>query len=191
MGVVLFELLFGKRPFRGKNAKEVASRICKGPLQFPASREVSEECYDFIAKLLKKDPVDRLGCGPKGVANIKAHPFLDGIKWNLVPEKRLLPVFVPDPERPNFNAMFEAEDILMEDKPLKKNRKTMIVKEPTTEDERYIQEDFKVFDFQARDNVVNREELVRESMALEKAQEGGTNRLSMLPVASTFQGEGS
>lgn len=51
MGVVLYELLFGKRPFRGKNAKEVASRICKSPLQFPASRELSEECYDFIAKV--------------------------------------------------------------------------------------------------------------------------------------------
>lgn len=51
MGVVCYELLFGKRPFRGKNAKEVAQRVIKSPLQFPASREVSDECYDFIARV--------------------------------------------------------------------------------------------------------------------------------------------
>lgn len=188
MGVVLYELLFGKRPFRGKNAKEVANKIVKGPLQFPASRDVSEECYDFIAKLLRKKPEERLGCGPTGVEDIKAHPFLKSIDWELVPTKQIQAVFVPDPERPNFNAMFEAEDILMEDKPLRKNRKSMIIKEPTNDDERYIQEGFKVFDFKAQARLTHREELVKASMAFEREQAGKQD--TMDPEEEDEGGEG-
>lgn len=51
MGVVLYELLFGKRPFRGRSSKEVAIRIVKSPLHFPTSRDISEECLDFITKV--------------------------------------------------------------------------------------------------------------------------------------------
>lgn len=54
MGVVLYELLFGKRPFRGRTSKEIASKIVKSPLTFPSSRKVSDECYDFIAKVNKR-----------------------------------------------------------------------------------------------------------------------------------------
>jgi serine/threonine kinase 32 len=50
MGVVLYELLFAKRPFRGRSSKDVASKIVKSQLQFPA-RELSDECFDFIAKV--------------------------------------------------------------------------------------------------------------------------------------------
>lgn len=51
MGVVIYELLFGKRPFRGRTTKEIATRICKGSLVFPTTREVSDQCYDFISKV--------------------------------------------------------------------------------------------------------------------------------------------
>lgn len=51
MGVVIYELLFGKRPFRGRSSKEIASQIIKTSIVFPASRHVSEDCYDFIMKV--------------------------------------------------------------------------------------------------------------------------------------------
>ena len=51
MGIVIYELLFGKRPFRGRTSKEIASRICKSALTFPSTRELSDACYDFIAKV--------------------------------------------------------------------------------------------------------------------------------------------
>lgn len=55
MGVVIFELLFGKRPFRGRTSKDVAMRICKGALQFPNSRGLSADCYDFITKVAARE----------------------------------------------------------------------------------------------------------------------------------------
>lgn len=68
--------------------------------------------------------------------------------------------------------MFEAEDVLMEDKPLKRNRRT-IIKEPTNEDERRIQEEFKDFDFKAREeDKANREALLKEALAREQTAYG-------------------
>lgn len=53
LGVVAFELLYGKRPFRGRTTKELAARIVKSPLQFSSAKDISEECFDFIAKVSK------------------------------------------------------------------------------------------------------------------------------------------
>jgi len=52
MGVVLYELLFGKRPFKGHDSKELAENIVQTPLQFPeTSKEYSGECCEFIGSV--------------------------------------------------------------------------------------------------------------------------------------------
>jgi hypothetical protein len=33
---------------------------------------------------LEKDPTKRLGSGPKGISEIKEHPFFETIDWNSV-----------------------------------------------------------------------------------------------------------
>lgn len=179
LGVTLFELMYGKRPFRGHSGKEVCQRIVDGSYQFPSTRlEFSEECMDFINGLLQKDPSYRLGVGDLGRQRLKAHPFLKGIDWKAVEAKSLKCPFQPR-KQGNFNPMHEAEDILLEDKPLKPNRRKSVM--PVTDpDLQKIQEEYLDYNFKKEleqaEAEERRERLKQESAALEaglesKAQE--------------------
>jgi hypothetical protein len=46
---------------------------------------------DLISRLLIKEESQRLGCGPDGVADVKQHPFFDGIDWDGILTKKILP----------------------------------------------------------------------------------------------------
>lgn len=61
--------------------------------------------------------------------------------------------------------MFEAEDVLMEDKPLRSHRKSL--KTPTNAEEEYIQQAFADFDFKVR-AASDRHKLMEASMAMEQ-----------------------
>ena len=54
LGVLLFALLCGRFPFRGKDDKELYSRICRIELDIP--EHVSLSAKNFLYKLFKKDP---------------------------------------------------------------------------------------------------------------------------------------
>lgn len=62
MGIVFFELLYKKRPFKGegKNRKEKEKKterlICHSPLKFPSDPEISDQCKHLLEKILTKDP---------------------------------------------------------------------------------------------------------------------------------------
>ena len=56
---------------------------------------MTKEAYDFIQKLLAPNPADRLGCN--GAANIKAHPWFEGINWDTLYSQSMEDVFVPKP----------------------------------------------------------------------------------------------
>ena len=43
-GILIYELLYGFTPFRGKKRDETFENILKRPLSFPEQPEVSEEC---------------------------------------------------------------------------------------------------------------------------------------------------
>ena len=53
--------------------------IISGALKMP--RSLSDEAKDLIQRLLKRNPMDRIGAGPDGASEIKAHPFFDPISW--------------------------------------------------------------------------------------------------------------
>ncbi|KAM7254264.1 hypothetical protein ACFE04_031946 [Oxalis oulophora] len=89
-GVFLYELLFGKTPFRGQSNEKTLKNIVEKPLDFPkvCSRnkrdyEEIKNAQDLIRKLLVKDPRKRLGniCGS---AEIKKHQFFKGVNWALI-----------------------------------------------------------------------------------------------------------
>ena len=51
LGIVAYELLFGKRPFKGKSTEQTTDAILHQPLQFPENvyQVVSEDCVNVIS----------------------------------------------------------------------------------------------------------------------------------------------
>ncbi|KAK7844399.1 serine/threonine-protein kinase kipk1 [Quercus suber] len=82
-GVFLYELLYGRTPFKGGNNDETLANVVLQSLKFPDSPLVSFQARDLIRGLLVKEPENRLG-SMKGAAEIKQHPFFEGLNWALI-----------------------------------------------------------------------------------------------------------
>ncbi|CAN1171475.1 Serine/threonine-protein kinase KIPK1 [Linum perenne] len=82
-GIFLFELLYGTTPFKGSGNDETLANVVSRSLKFPGRHMVSFHARDLIRGLLIKEPEHRLGSS-KGAAEIKQHPFFDGLNWALV-----------------------------------------------------------------------------------------------------------
>ena len=69
LGILTYELLLGAPPFYSvsKNLKRMKEKIDKSKIFFPVGKkhglELSDECKDFIQRLLQKDISKRLGTG--------------------------------------------------------------------------------------------------------------------------------
>lgn len=82
-GIFLYELLYGRTPFRGSGNEETLANVVMKSLKFPDSPLVSLQARDLINRLLVKDPESRLGT-ERGSAEIKQHPFFEGLNWALI-----------------------------------------------------------------------------------------------------------
>lgn len=82
-GIFLYELLYGKTPFKGSSNEDTISNVVSQCLKFPQCPMVSSHARDLIRRLLKKEPENRLGSA-KGAAEIKQHPFFEGLNWALI-----------------------------------------------------------------------------------------------------------
>ncbi|CAM6050063.1 unnamed protein product [Sphagnum compactum] len=83
LGILMYEMLYGRTPFRGRNRQKTFTNILEKDLTFPASIPVSLVVRHFMRVLLQRDPSKRLG-SRRGANDIKAHPFLRGINWPLI-----------------------------------------------------------------------------------------------------------
>ncbi|TKY53062.1 Serine/threonine-protein kinase KIPK [Spatholobus suberectus] len=92
-GVFLYELLYGTTPFKGSNNEETLANVVLQGLRFPDSPFVSFQARDLIRGLLVKEPENRLG-SEKGAAEIKQHPFFEGLNWALI--RCAIPPELPD-----------------------------------------------------------------------------------------------
>jgi len=61
LGILLYEMLYGRTPFRGKNRKKTFYNILHKDLTFPSSIPVSLEAKQLIHGLLQRDPSCRKG----------------------------------------------------------------------------------------------------------------------------------
>lgn len=82
-GVLLYELLYGKTPFKGAGNEETLANVVLQPLRFPDSPIISFQARDLIRSLLAKEADHRLGT-ETGAAEIKRHPFFEGLNWALI-----------------------------------------------------------------------------------------------------------
>lgn len=58
-------------------------------IKIPKTPKISGACKKLLISLLEKDPHKRIGCGHKGVSEIKKHAFFKGIVWEDVYMKKL------------------------------------------------------------------------------------------------------
>jgi serine/threonine protein kinase len=97
LGIVTYKLLTGGSPFERRRESETDEEM--------ACRTITEEPYipddlpfdaaDFISKLLVKDPRKRLGGGKDDAEELKRHPFLKGMNWSALAQKKTLAPFSP------------------------------------------------------------------------------------------------
>lgn len=92
-GVFLYELLYGKTPFKGAGNEETLANVVMQTLRVPDGPIVSFQARDLIRGLLVKEPENRLGY-ETGAAEIKRHPFFEGLNWALI--RCAVPPQIPD-----------------------------------------------------------------------------------------------
>ncbi|XP_010538432.1 PREDICTED: serine/threonine-protein kinase D6PKL1-like [Tarenaya hassleriana] len=82
-GIFLYELLFGRTPFKGSGNRQTLFNVVGQPLRFPEAPVVSFAARDLIRGLLVKEPQHRLAV-KRGATEIKQHPFFEGVNWALI-----------------------------------------------------------------------------------------------------------
>ncbi|KAI8637157.1 kinase-like domain-containing protein [Parasitella parasitica] len=124
LGIVLYELLYGQRPFKAKSNEDLQQAILFGSIEFPKEPQISNDAMDFIMGLLNRDASQRLGVGEAGFDRLKKHPWMKDICWDILASKAVGAPFTPDQKRSNFDPTHELEEILLEENPLRvKKRK--------------------------------------------------------------------
>lgn len=70
---------------------------------------LSSEAQSLLRVLFKRNPQNRLGHGPNGIENIKAHPFFKTIDWPRLMKREVPPPFKPACPRADDAFYFDTE----------------------------------------------------------------------------------
>lgn len=100
-GIFLYELLFGKTPFKGSGNRATLFNVVGESLKFPETPTVSFAAKDLIRGLLVKEPQQRIGYR-RGATEVKQHPFFQSINWALI--RCTTPPDVPKPFKNELTA---------------------------------------------------------------------------------------
>ncbi|TGJ85391.1 hypothetical protein E0Z10_g3340 [Xylaria hypoxylon] len=115
LGILIFEMLYGTTPFKGKNRNATFANILREEVAFPehsGAPQISNLCKSLIRKLLIKDEIRRLGARA-GASDIKTHAFFRTTQWALI--RHMKPPIVPHAGRGidtvNFRNVKESESV--------------------------------------------------------------------------------
>ncbi len=112
LGVCLYELLMGRRPYHGHNKKELRKDIITRqarinedniPDGFIKSKNFFD-CINFINGLLERKKERRLGYN--GFKEIKEHPWLINYNWDDLINKSIQPSFIPPQSDSNYDKKY-------------------------------------------------------------------------------------
>ena len=98
LGVVLYECVYGERPFDGETVEEVEEKIQHDFIELSpisttskgVSRDVSRHCLQVMRGFLERDRFHRLCCrdGEEGWPSLQQIPWFEGIEWEKVKVKQ-------------------------------------------------------------------------------------------------------
>ena len=83
LGVIAYEIMLGRRPYLGRNRKEIKDKMISSQIQITQEDKPADwsvESIDFINKLLMRKPSKRLGY-TNGIQEIKAHKWFKFYNW--------------------------------------------------------------------------------------------------------------
>ena len=106
VGVLMFEMLAGTLPFKGKNKQAVQKAICSEKVKVP--NYFQPEAVGLIKGMLAKDPTVRLGRGENGTADVKGHKYFKSVNWEKIAAKAVPPPFKPNVNGRHCTANFDA-----------------------------------------------------------------------------------
>ncbi|XP_064459895.1 microtubule-associated serine/threonine-protein kinase 3-like isoform X2 [Ornithodoros turicata] len=91
-GIVMYKLLTGRVPFRGKTKQVLRERIISSPLKWPRVEDfphsATPSSKDMTYRMLKKNPLERLGS--RSYNDLKTHPFFEDFNWKDLYKKKQL-----------------------------------------------------------------------------------------------------
>jgi len=93
IGAILYEMLTGLPPFYTPNREELFQKIKYYALKYPPY--LSPNARSLLDGLFQKEPSKRLGSGSGGAEEIKAHPWFNGVDWNVIMKKEIKAPFIP------------------------------------------------------------------------------------------------
>ncbi|KAL9044380.1 MAG: hypothetical protein Q9214_002478 [Letrouitia sp. 1 TL-2023] len=94
LGILVYEMLYGTTPFKGKNRNATFANILRDDVPFPEhhATQISNLCKSLIRKLLIKDELRRIG-SRAGASDVKSHPFFRTTQWALL--RHMKPPMIP------------------------------------------------------------------------------------------------
>ena len=96
VGIITYELMYGHRPYLGKNKHEVKQLILtrQAKIEFSDLPEgFSHDIADFINKLIQRKPKNRLG--KSNINEVLSHPWFMGFDWDNCSKKKLRAPYIP------------------------------------------------------------------------------------------------
>ena len=121
LGVIGYEFMNGYRPYLGRSRQEIKELI--NAKQAKIKKEElpngwGELSAEFINSLLQRKPNTRLGY--KNIDEIKNHPWMKDINWELLSKKQVKCPFLPYIDKENFDKEYCEGDEKIGDKTLER-----------------------------------------------------------------------
>ena len=96
VGIITYELMYGYRPYLGKNKNEVKQLILTRQAEIDENDLPDGFCIeiaDFINRLIQRKPKNRLG--KNNINEVIEHPWFDDFDWENVKKKKIKAPFIP------------------------------------------------------------------------------------------------
>ncbi|VDL59201.1 unnamed protein product [Hymenolepis diminuta] len=109
LGILTCELLMGTPPFQASEPIKIYMKALRGIEAYDLShhKNISVKAYQFIKRLCRNTPTERLGMGRQGIQEIRNQKYFQGFDWDGVRNRTLQSPFHPKVNGPADPSNFD------------------------------------------------------------------------------------